>query len=554
MKWLFSLYLVTLFPGFFAQAQAPKPLKNTHSSLLVRPKLVVGIVVDQMRYDFLYRYYEKYSEGGFKRMMREGFSFANCHYSYFPTKTAAGHASIYTGTTPSLHGVVGNDWFEPGLGKEVHCVQDDSVRCLGGSEPNGHKSPRNMKTYSVADQIKLATNFRGKTFGVSLKDRGAILPAGHAANGAFWFDPTTGNFISSSFYKSLNGNLPDWLQQFNAKRLAQGYKKRVWSTLLPIDQYWESTADFTEYESSILKEQRPVFPYDLSLGKGNFEIVKGSPFGNTLTVDVSKALIKGEKLGKGKDMDFLAVSFSSTDEIGHEYGAFAIETEDTYLRLDRDLEDFFNFLDAEVGPGNYLSFLTADHGIVEIPSFLEDCRLPAGYFSKKTFLANLKSYCIQNFDSAQLIRYYINEQIFLDHGILKSKNLDRNAVVKKLVDFIESQPNILRAFAYGGERPFPAIPMMEKYEAGYFKERSGDIQLVLLPGILERENRKGTNHTSPFSYDTHVPCIWMGWKIKPGESVQSISIQDIAPTLSTMLHILEPNGCTGKAQTIPLKP
>jgi predicted AlkP superfamily pyrophosphatase or phosphodiesterase len=547
---LFS-FLLGSISGF---SQSKKTISKNTESKLDRPKLIVGIVVDQMRYDFLYRFYSKYCEGGFKRMLREGYSFANCNYSYFPTKTAAGHASIYTGTTPNLHGVVGNDWFEPKTGREMHCVQDDSVRCIGGTEKNGRKSPKNLQTFTVADQIKLATNFRGKTFGISLKDRGAILPAGHSADGAFWFDATTGNFISSTFYKNLKGKLPDWLDQFNQKRLAEGYKKKVWTPLFPMDQYFESSPDFTEYESGILNNQGPVFPYDLSQEKSEgFEIVKRSPFGNTLVSDVSKALISGEKLGRGTEMDFLAVSFSSTDEIGHNYGAFAIETEDTYLRLDRDLESFFTYLDNEIGKGNYLAFFTADHGIIEVPSFLMDQNLPAGYFSQKSFMNNLKSFSVNQFDSLQLIKYYINEQIFLDHELIQKKNLDVNRVVEKMVGFIENQPDVFRAFALTGKRPFPEIPLIDKYEAGYFKGRSGDIQLVLKPGMLERSSRKGTNHTSPYSYDTHVPCLWLGWKIKSGETTHNIDIQDIAPTLSSLLHIMEPNGSTGKAQPIPLK-
>lgn len=544
---------------FFVQlglaiGQKPKSPSANPPTTLDRPKLVVGIVVDQMRYDFLYRYFEKYGSGGFKRMLREGYSFSNCQYSYFPTKTAAGHASIYSGTTPALHGVVGNDWFEPRLDKEIHCVQDDSVRCLGGNEANGRKSPRNMKTFSVADQIKLATNFRSKCFGLSLKDRGAILPAGHAADGAFWFDPVTGNFISSTYYKNLKGKLPGWLNAFNQKGLAAIYRQQIWNTLLPIEQYVESAGDDSEFEESIIKKQKPIFPYDLAQAEGNgFDIVKGTPFGNTLTAELAKALIEGENMGMRNTTDFLAISFSSTDEVGHDYGPVAVETEDTYLRLDKDLEDLFQFLDSRLGKGNYLTFLTADHGVIEVPAFLQSHQLPAGYFPKKSFLAQLKAFSLQTFDSAQVIRYYINEQIFLDNGIIKARKLDRNEALKKVIEFIEQQHFVFRAFAYSDPRPFPEIPMISKYEAGYFKGRSGDIQIILSPGILERESRKGTSHTAPFSYDSHVPCLWMGWKIAPGENMNAINIQDIAPTLSGLLHIMEPNGTTGKAQFIPLK-
>jgi len=520
-----------------------------------QPKLVIGIVVDQMRYDFLYRYWSKYSEGGFKRILREGFSFENCNYSYYPTYTGPGHASVYTGTTPAIHGIVGNDWFEKTLNKKMYCTQDESVISIGGSEKAGKMSPKNMQSYSVGDQILLATNFKGKSFGISIKDRGAILPAGHGANGAFWFDPETGNFISSTWYKKLNGKLPDWLNQFNEKKEPLKYKNSVWNTLLPIQEYTESTSDLQDYEASILKDQPPVFPYDLKLYKKNdFGIVWETPFGNQLTADAAKALISGENLGHDSEMDFLAVSFSSTDKVGHAYGPFAIETEDTYIRLDRDLEKFFTFLDTQVGKNQYISFLTADHGILEVPKFLNNNQLPAEIFNQKSFLEKLRKFSIETFDSLNLIKSFLNQQVYLDDNLIESKKFDHNTVVSKFVHFIEKQEPVLRVFAYEGTEPFPKIPLQSKYEAGYFRGKSGDIQIVFRPGILDDNDSKGTSHGAPYSYDSHVPCIFFGWKILPGKHTPMIHIEDIAPTLSSLLKIMEPNGSTGKPQTIPLKP
>ena len=534
----------------FAQKKAEAPT-NTE---LERPLLVVGIVVDQMRYDFLYRYWNAYGNGGFKRLLRQGYSFANCTYNYFPTKTAAGHASIYTGTTPALHGVVGNDWYEPALGRNMHCVQDDSVTAIGGNAENGKKSPRNMKTLSICDQLKLATNFKGKTFGVSLKDRGAILPAGHGADAAFWFDPETGNFISSSFYPKLQGKLPGWLDAFNARKRATYYRNQTWEPLLPPEKYGQSATDNNEYENGYFNGKPPVFPYKLSTyHTPNFEIVKRSPFGNSILTEIAQALVAGENLGGDGETDMLTISYSSTDEVGHSYGPFAIETQDTYLRLDKDLAALFTFLDGRVGEDKYLVFLTADHGILEIPAFLQDHNLPSGHFSNSQFVSNLKAFSLQAFDSVQLVKAYINQQLFLDHNLMRTRGLQKERVFSDFIAFIEKQPNVLRSFAFSGSRPFPEPPLLAKYEAGYFPGRSGDIQVVMLPGILEGSNKKGTNHTAPYSYDSHVPCLWMGWKIAPGENSTPVSITDIAPTLASLLHILEPNGSTGKAQSIPLK-
>jgi len=546
--------LILYFIWQFGFSQQVKPTSKVVETL-DRPKLVVGIVVDQMRYDFLYRYWSKYSEGGFKRMLREGYSFENCNYSYFPTYTGPGHASIYTGTTPSGHGIVGNNWFEKSSNKTMYCTQDDLVTCIGGTEKYGKMSPKNMKSYSIGDQILLATNFKGKSFGISIKDRGAILPAGHGANAAFWFDPETGNFISSSWYKKLNGQLPPWLQRFNEKKEALTYKNSVWNTLLPINEYTESTTDLNDYEASILKDKPPVFPYDLKLYAGkDYEIVRKTPFGNTLTADAAISLIIGENLGKDNEMDFLALSFSSTDIVGHAYGPYSIETEDTYLRLDRDLEKFFTFLDTQVGKNKYLSFLTADHGILEVPAFLENNGLPSKLFNQKVFMENIKNFSFATFDSINLVKSYMNQQVYLDEEVIKTKKLDRQVVLEKFTQFIEKQDLVHRAFAYKGAHPFPAITFQSKYEAGYFDGKSGDIQLVLLPGILDDDDSKGTSHGAPYSYDSHVPCIWFGWKILPGKHTPMINIQDIAPTLSSLLKIMEPNGSTGKPQTIPLKP
>lgn len=540
---------------FGARLLAQQSTISTVSQEVARPKLVVGIVVDQMRYDFLYRYYSKYGNGGFKRMLREGYSFANCNYSYFPTITGPGHASIFTGTTPSLHGIVANDWFEKSISKSMNCVQDDSVTSIGSTTKYGKASPKNLKVYTLSDQVKLATNFRGKTFGISIKDRGAILPAGHAADGAFWMDLATGDFISSSFYRKLGGKLPPWLSEFNLKKRATFYKNQVWNTLLPLAQYTESTRDSTDYEEGNLKNQPPVFPYDFKkYEKADYEIVKKSPFGNTLTLEAAQALIEGENLGKGTEMDMLTISFSCTDAVGHEYGPNSIEVEDTYLRLDCDLENLFKTLDKQVGKDQYVVFLSADHGVMEAPRFLKEKGLPGGYFSSRLFRPMLESFSRATFNGLHLVKSVQNVQIYLNDSLIQSQDLNREDVVQKFIQFAEQHPMVLRAFAWSGERPFPEIPQMAKYEAGYFPGRSGDIQLVLKPGIIFRNEAKGTDHNTAFTNDSHVPCLWMGWKIKPGESIQPIQIQDIAPTLSSLLHIMEPNGCIGKAQSIPLKP
>jgi predicted AlkP superfamily pyrophosphatase or phosphodiesterase len=545
------LFIPFLLSGFLISAQNKKPGISALPKP-EKPKLVVGIVVDQMRYDFLFRYKKNYSQGGFKRLLREGFSFSNCQYSYAPTVTGPGHASVFTGTTPWVHGIVGNNWYDKSLGMRFYCTQDDSVSGIGGTGKESKMSPKNMRSFSIADQVKLASNGKGKTFGLSVKDRGSILPAGHGANAAFWFEPSSGNFISSTWYKELNGKLPEWLQKFNAEKKAQAYKNQVWEPILPLAAYGSSSSDDKDYEKSILENQNPVFPYDLKKSdEAGFDLVRKTPFGNSLTMDCSLALIEGEGLGKDEFTDFLTLSFSCTDIVGHDFGPNSIEVEDTYLRLDRDLQTFFQFLDKKVGQGQYLVFLTADHGIMEVPEFLQEQTLPSSRFDEKEAGEKLRKFCQETFGSQNIILACENAQIYLDQAEMARLNPNTTEVESKILSFIKNLKGIYRAFLWEGTRPFPGIPFLEKYEKAWFKDRSGDIQLVMDPGVLLSERKKGTTHGAPYSYDSHVPCLWMGWKIKPGENSETFFIEDIAPTLADLLHIMEPNGCTGKPHFIP---
>ena len=524
---------------------------ENRSSTPKKPVLVVGIVVDQMRYDFLYRYADCYSKGGFQRMLREGFSFSSCLYSYAPTYTGPGHASIYTGTTPGLHGIVGNTWFEASA-KRRYCAQDDSVTGIGTDGIEGKMSPANMLAGSIADQFKIAGNFQGKTFGIGLKDRGAIFPAGHGANAAFWFDFEKGNFVSSSWYKGLNGKLPSWLQKFNNSGLLASYLDSVWKPLLPLQRYKASTEDDKIWENPLVPNRAPVFPYRLK-DLNTPDAVAASPFGNSLTNQLAMALINGEQLGKDSITDFLAVSFSSTDIIGHSYGPFAIETQDAYIRLDRELEKLFSFLDEKLGKDSYLCFLSADHGIMEIPAFLRDKQIPANNFSSNKTLDSLRSISIR-LAGQDWLAGMDNLQVYFRDGFFSLEESKQKSIELAFIKWLEKQPGILRAFRLYGEKPWPEPPFLEKFKSSYYPGRSGQLQILLKPGVLNQGSAKGTTHGAPYPYDSHVPCLWMGWKIQQGEDVQPFAIEDLAPTLSGLMHIGFPNACTGKAHSIPLKP
>ena len=351
------LSLLTAF--IFIQVSAQKP---------ARPKLVVGIMVDQMRWDFLYRYTDRYTNDGFKRLAREGFNCENTFIPYTPTYTAPGHACVYTGSVPALHGIAGNNWYDKSLKRNVYCTEDSAVNTVGSNSTAGRQSPRNLWANTITDELRMAQNFRNKTIAIALKDRGSILPGGHTSNGSYWFDNASGGWITSDFFSKT---LPQWMIDFNNKKLPDSYLKQNWKTLFPLNTYVNSTADNKPYESNLPGEDK-TFDHRTDSVTNKYETFRYTPYANTYTFQTAKAAIEGEKLGSSAYTDFLAISFSSPDYIGHSFGPNSIEIEDMYLRLDRDMADFLKYLDAKVGKGQYLLFLTADHGVAHIPGFAKE--------------------------------------------------------------------------------------------------------------------------------------------------------------------------------------
>ena len=533
MKKIFKLILVLCAFCGVAQAQPQ------------RPKLVVGIVIDQMRWDYLYRYYARYSEGGFKRLLGEGFSVENTRIPYIPSVTAIGHSCIYTGSVPSINGIAGNSFVKDG--EKVYCTDDNTVKPVGSDSTAGLMSPRNMWTTTIGDELRLATNNRSKVIGVALKDRASILPAGHHANGAFWFDDKSGKFITSSFYMD---KLPDWVNKFNKQKLPEKYLAKKWETLYPIDSYKESTADDNNYEKGIVEGVKAVLPLDLPTlyKKYGYQIIRNTPFGNSLTIDIAKAAIDGEKLGQGDETDMLTVSCSSTDYIGHQVGVNAIETEDTYLRLDQSLADFFSYLDQKVGKGNYLLFLSADHGGVNNPTFLNDQRIPAGIWSKRTAKQYLDEALAAKYPTAgKLVKTIMNNQVFFETARIDSLGLDYEAIKQVVVDRLKKDKDVHYAFDME-KTSIASVPDDVKFRAinGYNRERSGGVQIVLKPAYYDSGSAKGTTHVAWNGYDTHIPLVFMGWNIKHGETTQPHYMTDIAATVCAMLHIQAPNGCIGE--------
>ena len=463
-----------------------------------RPKLVVGIVVDQMRWDYLYYYNKEFVEGGFKRLLAEGYSCENTMIPYIPTVTAIGHSSIYTGSVPALTGILGNSFFING--KNTYCCGDDNVQSVGSSSKEGKMSPPNLLASTIGDELKLATDFKSKVIGVALKDRAAILPAGHSADAAYWWDTSAGHFVTSTYYMD---KLPSWAVEFNKKH-----------------------------------QQKPGFD------------IKSKPQGVTMTFDMAEAALKNERLGLGIETDMLAVSVSSTDIIGHMYSTRGPEIHDAYIQLDRDLARFFNTLDAQVGRGNYLVFLTADHGGSHNPNFMRSHKLAAGGFAGWNLTKEINKELQQSFGTkANFILGENALRIYFDRKSIAEAGLELAKVKAKAKQLLEKKENIAYVVDYDNVATQPiAQPIRERIINGYSRERGGDLLIITNPGWVNcpsSPDYKGTNHGLWNPDDSHIPLIFMGWGITPGATSHPTSMTDIAPSVCSMLHIQMPNACVG---------
>ena len=516
------------------------------SSLAQKPKLIVGIVVDQMRVDYLTRYESKFGEGGFKKLIKGGYFNKNANFNYVPTFTGPGHASIFTGSVPRVNGIISNDWYDKKTGKYVYCTDDETVNTVGSESKAGKMSPRNMLTTTIGDELRLATNMQSKVIGISQKDRASILPAGHTANAAYWYDGSNGAFITSTFYMQ---QLPIWVTTFNDKKLPEKYLSQDWTTLLPLASYTESLADDNAFEGLFKGESKPVFPHKLAelkeKNKG-LNMIRATPFGNSLTKDFALEAIKNEQLGTDEITDFLSVSFSSTDYVGHQYGINAIETEDTYLRLDKDLEELINYLEKNIGKNNFVIFLTADHGGAHNAAYLQSVKVPSGFIDEKAIETAMKAHLKEVFGDT-LVLSFSNQQFFLNHSTLSKNKLKLKEVSMEAARYaltLEGVANAYSVYDVVAASQSNDVALSRIY-MGYNDVRSGDVILNYLPAYLDH-GKTGTTHGAAYTYDTHVPLIWYGWKINKGASYEHVNISDIAPTVASFLDISFPNGSVGK--------
>jgi predicted AlkP superfamily pyrophosphatase or phosphodiesterase len=510
-----------------------------------RPKLVVGIVIDQMRWDYLYRFYDVYKpDGGFKRFLSQGFSCENTFIPYTPTVTAAGHTCAYTGSVPAIHGIVGNNWWDRQKKKLVYCTDDDSVQPVGSASTWGKMSPRNMFATTIGDELRLATNFQSKVIGIALKDRGAILPAGHSATAAYWYD-YAGNFITSSYYMK---ELPSWVKAFNNRKLVDSLYQFKWDLFLPKSVYPKyCTQDQEWYETRPLGTDQTMFPYDLSRFAGkDYAKIASTPYGNMYTEAMAEAAVTAERLGRNSATDFLAVSFSSPDYIGHAFGPNSWEQLDDYARLDETLGKFFAFLDRYVGKGNYTVFLTADHAVAHVPNFSIENKLPGGAFADLEITKGMNESLKAKYGKERIIIDTYNYMVVFNDSLIEAANLNREEIENWTVSYLRKQKEIMQAFRIADLNTTPiTATQRERINNGYYFPRCGDVAFILKPGYVEGTGN-GTSHGLWNPYDSHIPLLWYGWGIKQGKTNREIYMTDIAPTVAALLHIQMPSGCVGK--------
>jgi predicted AlkP superfamily pyrophosphatase or phosphodiesterase len=542
----FSGYLLTCFIATCSFAQTKQAAPVPAAPALARPKLVVGIVVDQMRWDYLYRYYNLYkANGGFRRLLNDGFSCDNTLIPYTPTVTAAGHTCIYTGSVPAIHGITGNDWYDNYQHKHVYCTDDSTVSTVGSTSNAGKMSPRNLFVTTITDELRTATNFQSKVIGVALKDRASILPAGHAANGAYWYDGKSGDFITSTYY---NTDLPAWVKAFNQKKLVDSLYALNWDITLPRDVYEQySSADYSPYEGKPFGKDSAVFPYNLAqyIGK-DYGKISSTPYGNILTAEMAQAAVLGENLGKGSNTDFLAVSFSSPDYVGHAFGPNSWEQLDDYARLDETIGKLLDFLDANVGKNQYTVFLSADHGVANVAGYAKEHGLPGGTFDDGGIVKQMNAILKEKYGKDHILRGIYNYQVALNNELIDTTEfLNKNDIIDWVIGYLVHQEAVARAFAIDDlSNTVLNSKIKEMLANGYYPQRSGDIQILLKPGYYEGGST-GTTHGVWNPYDAHIPLLFYGWGIKHGKLNRETYMTDISATVAALLHIQMPSGNVG---------
>ena len=515
-----------------------------------KPRLVIGIVIEVLKYDQLEKFRDRLGDNGIKKLINEGTYFKNASFEYMLTESAPGHATISTGSEPSFRGITSDSWYLPLKNELIYCTKDIGVNPVGGSYESGLHSPVNLQASTFSDELEMATNKNAKVFGVGIKENSAIFSAGHTADAAYWFDNTTGTWMSSTYYIDT---LPIWINDFNAMKFSESYLNNTWSLLRPAKDYADCLVDSNNLEAGF--NGINYFPYDLKKmrskgilnSRNDFSLLRETPFGNSLTTKFAIRLIEKEKLGKDDVTDYLSICYSSTDNIGHRFGPSSVEMGDAILRLDDEIKNLLIYLNDSIGKKNILIYFTAAHGISEIPAVLENNRIPAGYFKQSQALQLLRSYLNAVYGEGNWVKGYSERQIFLNRTLIEDARLPLEEVQKKVARFLVQFTGVAAAYPYSA---FEANDFgngnLKRIINNFNPQRSGDVIVTLNPGWVEKEGDYVTNHNSPYEYDSHVPLIWYGWTVNRSTVTRQVNMTDIAATLSALCKVPFPNACTGE--------
>jgi predicted AlkP superfamily pyrophosphatase or phosphodiesterase len=512
-----------------------------------QPKLVVTIVVEQMRYDYLTRFSPHFSKGGFKKIMQQGTQCINTQVDFAYSQSACGFASIATGTTPANHGIIGNSWYNKLLREKTNCVADNASMGVGCKiNKNYQVSGKQIVASTYADELYISSAGKSKVYSIALEPHAAILMAGHKATGVYWLDELSGNWVTSSYYAP---QLPEWLISFNSKRFADLYTDRIWSTLLPINYYSESLNDSCNFEIGI--KNQTTFPYSITNLKDPYKpykILKTIPFGNTYTKDLAIELIDREKLGKDDITDYLNISFTATQEIGDKFGNLSKEVEDTYVRMDFELMFFINYLESTIGKDNFLLILTSNHGVATSPKYELEKNMPSGIFKQVEAMYILDKHLDATYGDADWIDHYYAQQVYFNQAVIATKHIPLEDIQKSATDFLMQLSGIQQIMnsTVMEKTDFTNNDMQQKIDNSYNQSRSGDLFIQFKPGWGEQSTDVVASHISGYSYDTHVPLIWYGWKMQPKTLSQLLHLEDIIVSLCSITNTPRPNMATGK--------
>jgi predicted AlkP superfamily pyrophosphatase or phosphodiesterase len=528
-----------------AQGRAASARAQAH------PRLVVVIVVDQFRYDFLERFGDLFTPGGFRRLMSRGALFTNANFDYTPTYTGPGHAAVFTGSVPAQNGIVGNSWFDREAGRERAMVSDSASRVVtntGLSTRTSAPSPRILIGATIGDQLRLANNFASKVIAMSYKDRSAVLPGGRRPNGAFWFDTSTGTFISSDYYFK---ELPDWVKRFNTTVRPDKFFGATWDRVLPASTYRRSQTEYLPVQRSPLGQK---FPYVVNGGQEQpgprfYNAFEYTPFACEYLADFAKAAIESESLGSDEFPDLLSISFSAPDLIGHSYGPDSQEVEDTFIRLDRVIAGLLDAIDRRVGLANTIIAVTGDHGVSPVPEYLQSLGFEAGRIADGDVINAANQALTARFGDGKWVLALVNDQLHLDHKLMAERQADA-AEAERIAGqaALERVPGIADFFTRTQiiEGRMPNGPIARRVMNGFHRARSGDVWLITKPFTFFAEGPIATTHGSPYNYDTHVPVIIFGAGVHAGRYDVECSPSDIAPTLAALLGIEPPPNRTGR--------